>query len=106
MMPIITYISPEDKEYKVEAAIGDTLMQIAVDNDVDGIDADCGGACACATCHIIIPTKFRTAAGIADEDESALLDFLDNRIAGSRLSCQIIMNEDLDGMAVKIPELD
>ena len=105
-MPIITYISPKDKEYQVEADIGDTLMQIAVDNDVDGIDADCSGACACATCHIIIPLEYRTKTGTADEDESALLDFLDNRIAGSRLSCQIIMKEDLDGITVKIPELD
>ncbi|HRW28361.1 MAG TPA: 2Fe-2S iron-sulfur cluster-binding protein [Emcibacteraceae bacterium] len=105
MMPKITFISPENKEYVVDAKIGKTLMQIAVTNNVEGIDADCGGACACATCHIIIPKEYRAKTGSAHEDESALLDFLDNRRAGSRLSCQIEMTEDLDGMVVKVPAL-
>ena len=104
-MPKITFISPTGKEFEVEAEIGQTLMQIAVKNDVEGIDADCGGSCACATCHIIVPKEFRPGTGPAHEDESALLDFLDNRRAGSRLSCQIEMTEDLDGMTVRIPPL-
>ncbi|MEZ5757904.1 MAG: 2Fe-2S iron-sulfur cluster-binding protein [Emcibacteraceae bacterium] len=104
-MPKITFISPDNKEYFVDAEIGKTLMQIAVAHNVEGIDADCGGSCACATCHIIVPKEFRAKVGPAHEDESALLDFLDNRRAGSRLSCQIEMKEDLDGMIVKVPSL-
>lgn len=105
-MSKITFVSPENQEFVVEAEIGETLMQIAVDNNVDGIDADCGGSCACATCHIIIPKDFLNITGAADEDESALLDFLDNRKSASRLSCQIIMTEDLDGMIIKVPSPD
>jgi len=101
-MPTLTYISPNQQEHVVEAEIGHTLMEIAVNNDIDGIDADCGGGCACATCHIVIAENFRKIVGQADEDESALLDFLDNRTIGSRLSCQIEMNEELDGMTVKV----
>lgn len=105
-MSKITFVSPENQEFVVEAEIGKTLMQIAVDNDVDGIDADCGGSCACATCHVIIPQEFVKMTGSADEDESALLDFLDNRRSASRLSCQIEMTEDLDGMIIKVPSPD
>ncbi|MBT6031794.1 MAG: 2Fe-2S iron-sulfur cluster binding domain-containing protein [Kordiimonadaceae bacterium] len=101
-MPTLTYISPDNKEQTVEAELGHTLMEIAVNNDIDGIDADCGGGCACATCHIVIPQDYRKIAGQADEDESSLLDFLDNRTIGSRLSCQIEMSEELDGMTVKV----
>lgn len=105
-MTKITYISPDNEEFIVEGKTGQTLMQIAVSNNVEGIDADCEGQCACATCHIIIPKEYRAKTGTADEDESALLDFLDNRKAGSRLSCQVLMSKDLDGMIVKIPEID
>lgn len=105
-MSKITFVSRENQEFVVEAEIGKTLMQIAVDNDVDGIDADCGGSCACATCHVIIPQEFVKMTGSADEDESALLDFLDNRRSASRLSCQIEMTEDLDGMIIKVPSPD
>lgn len=102
-MPNITYVTPSNESYTVEAEVGFTLMEVAVNNDVEGIDADCGGSCACATCHIIIADEFMPITGKAHEDEDALLDFLDNRRAGSRLSCQIEMTEELDGMTVKIP---
>ena len=105
-MSKVTFVSPENQTFEVEAEIGKTLMQIAVDNNVDGIDADCGGACACATCHVIIPKDYIKATGPADEDESALLDFLDNRKSASRLSCQIEMTEDLDRMIIKVPALE
>ena len=102
----ITYISPTNQRYLVKAETGQTLMQIAVDNNIEGIDADCGGQCACATCHIIIPKEYRIYAGQVDEDESALLDFLDNRKVGSRLSCQVVMSTKLGGMIVKVPDID
>lgn len=103
-MPSLTYISAAQKKYTVDAKPGYSLMEIAVENDVEGIDADCGGGCACATCHIIIPPEFQSFTGQADEDESALLDFVEGRKAGSRLSCQIEMNEELDGMTVVVPQ--
>jgi ferredoxin, 2Fe-2S len=103
-MPILTFISPNKSKHSVKAEIGLTVMDIAVNNDIEGIDADCGGSCACATCHIIIPNEFRQFTGPAHEDESALLDFLDNRQIGSRLSCQIAMTEELDGMTIIIPQ--
>jgi 2Fe-2S ferredoxin len=103
-MPTLTFISPNQKKFVVEAEIDHTLMEIAVRNYVEGIDADCGGSCACATCHIIVPEAYKALTGTADEDECALLDFLDNRRAGSRLSCQILMKKDLDGMTVEVPE--
>ncbi len=103
-MPTLTYISTTKKTHLVEAKTGLTLMEIALENDVEGIDADCGGGCACATCHIIIPAEFMKITGQADEDESALLDFIDERKVGSRLSCQIEMSEELDGMTVIVPQ--
>ena len=105
-MPTLTYITPDNEKFTVEAKIGHTLMEIAVNNNVDGIDADCEGSCACATCHIVVPKEYLSITGSAHEDESALLDFLDNRRRGSRLSCQIEMTEELDGMTVEIPPLD
>ncbi len=102
-MPKVTYITPDQDSYTVDAEFGFTLMEIAVENNVKGIDADCGGSCACATCHIIIPQEFQSIVGSAHEDESALLDFLDNRRKGSRLSCQIEMTEELDGITVIVP---
>lgn len=105
-MPKFTYISPEKEKFIVEAPIGVTLMEIAVKNNVDGIDADCGGACACATCHIIFEPTDLHKVGYADDDESALLDFLNGRKMGSRLSCQVIMKGDLDGVTVEIPYPD
>lgn len=102
-MPTLTYISPSNEKVTVEGEVGLSLMEIAVNNDIEGIDADCGGSCACATCHVIIPESFLGKTGFADDDESALLDFLDNRTMGSRLSCQIEMREDFDGMVIKIP---
>lgn len=105
-MPTVTYITPEREKLTVEAPIGETLMEIAVKNNVDGIDADCGGACACATCHIIFNPLDMGKVGYADEDESALLDFLNARKMGSRLSCQILMKEELDGITVEVPYPD
>lgn len=105
-MPKFTFISPEKETFEVDAPLGETLMEIAVKNNVVGIDADCGGACACATCHIIFEPTDLGKVGYADEDESALLDFLNGRKMGSRLSCQIEMKEDLDGLTVQIPYPD
>ena len=81
-------------------------MEVAVRNDIPGIDADCEGGCACATCHVLIPDSFKNALPVMDEDEQYLLDFLDNRQKNSRLSCQIEITDKLDGMVVTVPEAE
>ncbi len=103
-MTTITFISPEKKNLTISAKAGVTLMDAAVENDIPGIDADCEGGCACATCHVLIPDTFKNAVGAMEEDEQYLLDFLDNRKKNSRLSCQIKITDKLDGMIVTIPE--
>lgn len=103
-MTLITFISPDKTKNTIPAESGVTLMEVAVDHDVPGIDADCGGGCACATCHILIPDAFRAIVSPLEEDEQYLLDFLDNRQKNSRLSCQIKVTDELDGMIVTVPE--
>ncbi len=104
-MTKITFISPNDEKNTITVKTGSTLMEAAVDNDIPGIDADCGGGCACATCHVILPDGFMAAVPAMDEDEQYLLDFLDNRQKNSRLSCQIDITDKLDGMIVVVPEI-
>ncbi len=104
-MTKITFISPNDEKNTITVKTGGTLMEAAVDNDIPGIDADCGGGCACATCHVILPDGFMAALPAMDEDEQYLLDFLDNRQRNSRLSCQIDITDKLDGMIVLVPEI-
>ncbi len=104
-MTTITFISPGDQKTTISAKDGDSLMEAAVEHDVPGIDADCEGACACATCHVVLSDNFFAALPAMEEDEQYLLDFLDNRQKNSRLSCQIEVTDKLDGMIVKIPEL-
>ncbi|WP_321396610.1 2Fe-2S iron-sulfur cluster-binding protein [Emcibacter sp.] len=103
-MTKVTFITADDERFEVDAEDGVSLMEAAVNNSVPGIDADCGGACACATCHIIVPDSFKAATGTPSEDELSLLDFLDNREDNSRLSCQIEVSSDLEGMEVIVPE--
>jgi len=94
---------PDGQKITVLAAPGKSLMNVAVENDIPGIDADCGGSCACATCHILIADAFRAHVPKMEEDEQYLLDFLDNRQKNSRLSCQVEVTDKLDGMIVRIP---
>ena len=103
-MTKITFISPDTKQHTVTATNGESLMDAAVDNDIPGIDADCGGSCACATCHILVPDAYMSVVSPMDEDEQYLLDFLDNRQKNSRLSCQINVTDKLDGMVITVPK--
>ena len=102
-MTKITFITHNEQEITVDAEAGDSLMDAAVNNNVPGIDADCEGGCACATCHVIVDDAFASLVGKADEDEKYLIDFLDNQQLNSRLSCQIEITDELNGMVVHVP---
>lgn len=79
-------------------------MEAAVQNMIPGIDADCGGACACATCHVYVDAAWAGKLKAKDDMEDSMLDFAENVQDNSRLSCQILMNDDLDGIKVTTPE--
>lgn len=103
-MPRIIFTAFDGTESSVDAKIGETIMEAAVRNLVPGIDADCGGACACATCHVYIAPEDRAKLGTKSEMESSMLDFADNVTECSRLSCQLRISEEMDGLVVKTPE--
>ncbi|HSG62191.1 MAG TPA: 2Fe-2S iron-sulfur cluster-binding protein [Pseudomonadales bacterium] len=102
-MTTITFIQPSGVDIEVNATPGHSLMQAAVDNMVDGILADCGGSCSCATCHCYIDEKYLNKIPPASATEKSMLDFVIEPNDFSRLSCQVIVTEDLEGMVVKLP---
>ena len=103
-MPKITFIDFQGNRSDVDAKLGYSLMEAAVINDVDGIDADCGGACACATCHVYIDQAWVEKTGTADELEAEMLEVAEEVQPNSRLSCQIKVTDQMDGMEVHMPE--
>ena len=103
-MAKITYIDHEGTERPIEAKTGETVMEVAVKNSVPGIDADCGGACACATCHVYVDEAFLARTGSPEAMEQSMLDFAENVLPNSRLSCQIRVSDQLDGLRVTTPE--
>lgn len=103
-MPQITFIEFNDISHCVEAETGKSLMQAAVDHGVPGIDADCGGSCACGTCHVIIDEAWRAKLPEPAEDEVAMIEMNPEPQPGSRLSCQLSVTEDLNGLVVRLPE--
>lgn len=103
-MPQVIYIDKDENETVVEVENGTNLMQAALDNMVSGILGDCGGDCACATCHVLVDERWQDAAGEISELEADLLDGLMEPQPNSRLSCQIIMEDKLDGIVLRLPE--
>lgn len=103
-MAKITYITHDGEEYKVDADVGSTVMETAVRAMVPGIEAECGGACACATCHVYVDQGWREAVGKPSPMEEDMLDFAYEVQDGSRLSCQIKVSDALDGLVVRVPE--
>jgi 2Fe-2S ferredoxin len=103
-MPKITYIEHNGTEHTHDVATGLTVMEGAVRNLVPGIDADCGGACACATCHVYIDPAWTEKTGTREAMEESMLDFADHVQDTSRLSCQIKVTDDMDGMIIRMPE--
>ncbi|MCZ4288170.1 2Fe-2S iron-sulfur cluster-binding protein [Hoeflea alexandrii] len=104
-MPKIIFVSPEGGRTTVEASDGDSVMQTALANGVDGIVAECGGAMMCATCHVYVDDDWTSAVGEASDDERGMLDFAASEVRPmSRLSCQITVTGDLDGLTVHLPD--
>jgi 2Fe-2S ferredoxin len=103
-MARLTFIQPDGTEQTVEAQPGMTVMEAAKLNLIDGIEAECGGACACATCHVYVDAAWRERTGAPAEMEEDMLDFAFEVRPESRLSCQIKVTEALDGLIVRIPE--
>ncbi len=103
-MPKITYVQPDGKERVIDAAAGTTVMETAIDNDVAGIVAECGGACSCATCHVYVDPAWLAKLPAPDAQEDGMLDCVLERRANSRLSCQLVLREDLDGLVVRVAD--
>jgi 2Fe-2S ferredoxin len=103
-MAKITYIEFDGTEHTIEVRNSFTVMEGAVKNNVPGIDADCGGACACATCHVYVDEAWREKTGTASAMEESMLDFAENVKENSRLSCQIKVTDALEGLIVRLPE--
>ena len=105
-MPKVTYIEYNGTEHVVDVPVGRSVMRGAVDNNIPGIDADCGGECACATCHVYVDPAWLAKTGLPVEDslEANMLSFAAATQENSRLSCQIEMRAELDGLIVRMPE--
>ena len=102
-MPKITYIEHNGKTHNIEVPNELSVMEGAIQNNIPGIDADCGGACACATCHVYVDEKWFNKLPSKSEAEQDMLDMAIEPNKFSRLGCQITVNDDLDGMVVKMP---
>jgi 2Fe-2S ferredoxin len=101
----VTYIQPDGRETTVDARPGDSVMQTALNNNVAGIIAECGGSMACATCHVYLDEAWQTQAGARKDGEEDMLDCAMSEMRDtSRLSCQIKLTEALDGLRVYLPE--
>ena len=100
----ITYVEHDGTEHVVDSQTGVSLMQAAIDSLVPGIDADCGGECSCATCHVMVNENWLEKVGPPGEMEESMLDLNPERQENSRLSCQVEVSEELDGLRVSMPE--
>ena len=103
-MPKITFIEQNGTEHVVDGEAGMSVMETAIKNMVPGIDADCGGACACATCHVYVDPEWADKVGKPEAMEESMLDFAYEPKENSRLSCQIQISDTLDGLVVRLPE--
>jgi ferredoxin, 2Fe-2S len=103
-MPKITYIDSDGTVRTVEAEVGSTVMETAIRNSIPGIEAECGGACACATCHVYVDPGWLEKLPPREEMEDQMLDFAVDRKQNSRLSCQIKVTAELDGLVVRTPK--
>jgi len=102
-VPTLTFIAFDGVHHRVDVAAGISLMRAAIDNDVPGIDGDCGGNCACATCHVFVETPWAERLGARTASEEEMLNFTAELRDTSRLACQIPVTDELDGLVVSMP---
>ncbi len=102
-MAKITFITSDNESITLEATSG-SIMQLAVDNDIKGIDGNCGGVCSCATCHVHVAEDFMPKVGPAGDIEKDMLEFEEAYNEFSRLSCQIEISDELDGLVLKVAQ--
>mgnify|MGYP001447107376 CR=1 FL=1 len=102
-MPKITYIEHSGKSHTIQVQNGLTVMEGAVQNNIPGIDADCGGSMACATCHVYVDEKWFDKIKKKEEGEEDMLDMAYQPNKFSRLSCQLLVSDELDGLIVRMP---
>jgi ferredoxin, 2Fe-2S len=100
----ITFVEFNGTEHVVDASSDRTVMEAAIKHGVPGIEADCGGACACATCHVYVDPRWSAQVGKPSDNEQAMLEFANDVQDNSRLSCQIQVTPALDGLTVKMPK--
>ena len=103
-MPKITYNTHDNKTHTIDVQKGLSVMEGAVQNDIPGIDADCGGSMACATCHVYVEEKWLNKLPKLEEGEIDMIDMAFEPKKNSRLSCQLIISDELDGLEVTTPE--
>ena len=103
-MPKITYIEHDGKTHTIEAASGPSVMEGAVQNNIPGIDADCGGSMACATCHVYVKEEWFNKLPKKEDGEEDMLDMAFEPKKNSRLSCQLMVSDQFDGLVVNLPE--
>ena len=103
-MPKVKFIEHNGTEHEIDGNVGDSLMIVATSNLVPGIDADCGGECSCATCHVMVDPAWVEKTGSPSAAEESMLDLNPDRSENSRLSCQIELTDDLDGIVLQLPE--
>ena len=103
-MPSITLIESNGTEHTLNGETGQSIMQIALNAMVPGIQGDCGGACSCATCHAFVDERWVSVLPKMEDTESDMLDFASERQENSRLTCQITLDESMDGLVLRLPE--
>lgn len=105
-MPLVTFVTADGEKIDVDASIGRSLMEAATDADVEGIDADCGGGCSCATCHVHVHKDWLEVVGAPNDLEAEMLEFEDSSNERSRLSCQIEMTDAMAGLVLEVASED
>ena len=103
-MPNVTYIEPNGNQVQIDVPAGWSIMQAAMSNGVEGIEAECGGSCACATCHCYVESHLDQIPGAAENEVSMMENVVAERKDNSRLCCQIKMTPELDGLVIRFPE--
>lgn len=103
-MPKINFISHDGESFTVEIEAGFSLMEGAIRNGIEGIDADCGGSCACGTCRVVVEPEWRERVGAAGDVEEIMLEMAPSPMEGARLSCQIEVTDALEGLIVAVPK--